>query len=316
MSNAPAPTVRHPVVLAGALLSLCTLGARAGSLDAPAAPNAAGSAMYTLESLYNRLDTGAEGSKRGATFAEPAAAPGSTMVTLDQIMAELPAVDATNGAAPGDVASGKTYWGLTAAGWGPRTGTSAGGASAAVPQTGQTPTVPRNPALTGSDGNLQKGVAWPNPRFTNNNNGTVTDNLSGLIWLKNANCTDTVGGVAKGSGKLTWANALTWSNALANGFCSLTDGSTAGQWRLPNRKELDSLVNLAYANPALSNATGTAQWTEGDAFSGVRSNDYWSSTSYADDTSFAWGLSLYDGYVSYRAAQSYATYVWPVRGGP
>ena len=34
----------------------------------------------------------------------------------------------------------------------------------------------------------QKGVAWPNPRFTDNGNGTVTDNLTGLIWLKNANC--------------------------------------------------------------------------------------------------------------------------------
>ena len=33
---------------------------------------------------------------------------------------------------------------------------------------------------------IQVGVPWPNPRFTDNGDGTVTDNLTGLIWLKNA----------------------------------------------------------------------------------------------------------------------------------
>ena len=40
----------------------------------------------------------------------------------------------------------------------------------------------------GDDGDLQKGVMWPVPRFTDNGSGTVTDNLTGLIWLKDANC--------------------------------------------------------------------------------------------------------------------------------
>lgn len=39
---------------------------------------------------------------------------------------------------------------------------------------------------TGDDGESQKGVAWPNYRFTDNSDGTVTDNLTGLIWLKDA----------------------------------------------------------------------------------------------------------------------------------
>ena len=39
---------------------------------------------------------------------------------------------------------------------------------------------------TGDDGDLQTGVAWPNPRFKDNLNGTITDNLTGLIWLKDA----------------------------------------------------------------------------------------------------------------------------------
>ena len=54
---------------------------------------------------------------------------------------------------------------------------------ALVPKTGQTTSYD-----TGDDGEYQKGFEWPVPRFTDNENGTVTDNLTGLIWLKNANC--------------------------------------------------------------------------------------------------------------------------------
>ena len=35
----------------------------------------------------------------------------------------------------------------------------------------------------GDDGDLEGGVAWPNPRFADNGDGTITDNLTGLIWL-------------------------------------------------------------------------------------------------------------------------------------
>lgn len=52
---------------------------------------------------------------------------------------------------------------------------------APVPKTGQTQSY-----TAGDDGDLQKGVAWPTPRFAGNGNGTVTDKLTGLIWLKNA----------------------------------------------------------------------------------------------------------------------------------
>jgi hypothetical protein len=66
---------------------------------------------------------------------------------------------------------------------------------APVSQTGQTTCwettgSPTNCARTGQDGNIQAGVAWPIPRFTDHSNGTVTDNLTGLIWLKDANCFD------------------------------------------------------------------------------------------------------------------------------
>jgi len=156
---------------------------------------------------------------------------------------------------------------------------------------------------TGDDGDLEKGVAWPNPRFTDNGNGTVTDNLTGLIWLKNANC----------FGNINWIPALSNANNLANGACDLTDGSTAGDWHLPSAKELRSLIDYQYAQPTLSNAAGTAKWTEGDAFSGVQSHFYWSSTTYAGDTSLVWRVSFYTGHM-FMEGKTNATAIWPVRG--
>lgn len=95
----------------------------AGQLDAPAAPSAPGSAMYTLENLYQRLATGATGAKRSGAFAEPTAGPSAgTMHTLDEIMGLMPAVD-TAGANPAEVPSGKTFWGLRSGAWGRQTGT-------------------------------------------------------------------------------------------------------------------------------------------------------------------------------------------------
>jgi len=75
---------------------------------------------------------------------------------------------------------------------------------APVPQTGQTTSY-----AAGDDGATQRGVAWPSPRFTDNlvngvSNGTVTDNLTGLVWLKDANC----------FGVQNWTSALSKANSL------------------------------------------------------------------------------------------------------
>jgi len=158
---------------------------------------------------------------------------------------------------------------------------------------------------TGQDGDIRPGVAWPVPRFTiNGTTGTVTDNLTGLIWLKNADC----------FGSLTWANARSAANILASGTCGLSDGSSAGDWRLPNRKELLSLVDFAYFSPALANAEGTGQGTEGDPFGSVQSSVYWSATTYAAGTDYAWDVNIGGGFV-HNLSKTSSHSLWPVRGG-
>lgn len=169
-------------------------------------------------------------------------------------------------------------------------------------------------APTGSDGDLRKGIAWPNPRFSDNADGTVTDNLTGLIWLADASCLDTVGGVDKSSNYLTWANALTWSNNLANGKCGLTDSSSVGDWHLPNVQELQSLIAYQYDSPALSNDAGTGKWANDatSTFSGVVSGGYWSSSGHSSGTFNVWFVYLSNGFISYaNISNNYS--VWPVR---
>jgi hypothetical protein len=167
-------------------------------------------------------------------------------------------------------------------------------------------------AGTGQDGELRPGGEWPTPRFTHNGDGTVTDNLTGLIWLGDASCADLEW--TDSSGRGDWSTALSAAAALADGTCGLTDGSEAGDWRLPSRFELESLLDLEYAFPALSNAAGTGQWAPGDAFGGVQSSYYWSSSSYAYNPQSAWNVTLYNGGVYYNAkTNSYD--VWPVRRG-
>ena len=56
----------------------------------------------------------------------------------------------------------------------------------------------------GDDGDQGKGVSWPAPRSTDNLDGTLTDNLTGLIWLKDGNR----------FGMVTWSEALGDCNGL------------------------------------------------------------------------------------------------------
>lgn len=169
-----------------------------------------------------------------------------------------------------------------------------------LPQTGQTTCYGANGVAidcvdTGQAGDQQTGVSWPSPRFTDNANGTITDNLTGLIWLKDANC----------FGSASWANAISLANTLANGQCGLIDSSTAGQWRLPNVRELHSLINEQHAN--------SATWLNSQGLSNVLASYYWSSTTFSGDVAQAWIVDMSAGKILIKPKTNYQ--VWPVRDG-
>lgn len=173
---------------------------------------------------------------------------------------------------------------------------------APVPTTGQTECWPVEAPWsdpidcggTGQDGDYQQGVSV-DPRFTDRGDGTVKDNLTGLIWLRDAGCV----------GARTWAEALSAANALAEGPCGLTDGSAAGDWRLPNLKELLSLIDYGQQYAALP---------PDHPFSAVQPLYYWSSTNWSDAPGYAWRVGLVYGRND-GEFKNFTNYVWPVRGG-
>ncbi len=147
------------------------------------------------------------------------------------------------------------------------------------------------------------------PRFTDNGDGTVTDNLTSLVWLKNANCigTDNPGFDTDGTGgdgEVYWQTALNFVAGLNSGIYSC--GVTQTDWRLPNLKELQSLIDYNQVNPALP---------LGHPFLDVQLGYDWSATTYVGNTSYAWSVYLSYGNVGTFGKMVNTRYVWPVRGG-
>jgi hypothetical protein len=164
-----------------------------------------------------------------------------------------------------------------------------------LPKTGQTTSY-----AVGDDGDIQSGVDWPYPRFSDNGDGAVTDELTGLMWTKDAG-TPTVGACSGG--------IKTWQGALDYAACLNTSNYLGHHdWRLPNLNELISLVNAGQANSAV--------WLNTQGFTNTASY-YWSSTTYAHGPGFAWYVGFCHGKVShYCKHNNYGSmYVRCVRGG-
>jgi hypothetical protein len=141
----------------------------------------------------------------------------------------------------------------------------------------------------------------PDPRFMDNKDGTVTDNLTGLIWLKNTKCFK----------MMDWESAILVAKSLKDGDCGpnsaliLSDGSSAGDWRLPSMNELCILIDYSRRNPALPN---------GHMFSEFPPGYYWSATTLDYHPGMAWIVYIESGTTCYDDIKNHAGHIWPVRG--
>jgi hypothetical protein len=144
-------------------------------------------------------------------------------------------------------------------------------------------------AGSGQDGEMRRGVRWPVPRFESKDE-TVLDRLTGLTWLQNAN---------RAEFPMSWKEALDYIAAM-----NREKVLGHGDWRLPNRREIRSLICHQSTKPALP---------EGHPFCNVFSGWYWTSTTAEVNTAYAWYVHAEGGRMFYgQKGQFYL--LWPVRG--
>lgn len=143
-------------------------------------------------------------------------------------------------------------------------------------------------------------ASTPDSAIVDNGDSTVSDTRTGLMWkqciegFSGADCTE-------GSGvTYTWREALLLAESInaGGGFAGHAD------WRLPNSKELASIVELKCYDPAINSAL----------FPNQPSFGVWTSSVYAGDSSSAWGVQFSYGQ-DYHYSRSTSYYVRLVRGG-
>jgi hypothetical protein len=142
---------------------------------------------------------------------------------------------------------------------------------------------------SGQDAEFKRGVPWPEPRFSQHGE-TVLDNLTGLVWTRNANPAEF---------PLSWKESLDFINHMnrenAFGF---------SDWRLPNRRELRSLMSYQTRKPAIP---------EGHSFANFFLGWYWTSTTAAINPAYAWYVHL-EGARMFYGGKEQLYLLWPVRG--
>jgi len=176
---------------------------------------------------------------------------------------------------------------------------------APVPKTGQTTCCDSEGNIidcagSGQDGEYQSGVPFPEPRFIDHEDGTVTDRLTGLMWTKDANLADDIGGFQWALGYVARMNEGSHENF------GYTD------WRVPNIRELMSLIDyeryktvLPLGNPFV------------DVQGGWNNQFYHTSTTHCANHTHTFCVSFYHGGVTAcnKGEGVNDSYLWPVRGG-
>lgn len=146
----------------------------------------------------------------------------------------------------------------------------------------------------------QGKFGWPikdvvEGRYVDNGDGTITDGTANLTILKNATCFE---GIPPAYAYFyeNWDNLTFRVNNLADGECGLTDGSSAGEWRLPTKNELSYYEN----------------WQETGLFYNIQNNKHWSITQDVDDSLNAWSVDLSIGNPEIKP-KTEQKFGWPVR---
>jgi hypothetical protein len=160
-------------------------------------------------------------------------------------------------------------------------------------------------AGTGLDGELLKGLA---NSFTDNGDGTITDNLSGLMWEKLSDD----GGIHDKDATYGWTAAVTTKIATLNS----TVFAGHNDWRLPNRNELLTIANIGTVNPATFSAfnAACAPTCTVSTCSCTQSDGYWSSSTYQNVPVSAWLVNFTVGQTN-GSFKSVSLYVRGVRAG-
>lgn len=118
---------------------------------------------------------------------------------------------------------------------------------------------------------------WPKPstpinRFTENGDGTVTDTVTKLIWKR---CSEGLSGESCEKGE---PSIFTWQEALKTATESRFIGKS--DWRLPDIKELNSIIERQCTMPAINEVV----------FPATPTMSFWSSSPYAGNSSYAWNV--------------------------
>jgi hypothetical protein len=163
-------------------------------------------------------------------------------------------------------------------------------------------------AGTGQDGDFQKGVA---PQYVDNGDGTITDHATGLMWEKlsdddSVHDRDTTYSWPDAFGKVETLNLATFG-----GY---------GDWRLPNAKELQSIINFARVNPMVAPVFIVPDCVPNCTVltcSCTKADHYWSSTTFLNFNGGgfenAWTVDFLQGQLGARNKELGLRYVRAVR---
>lgn len=148
----------------------------------------------------------------------------------------------------------------------------------------------------------QSGIPATNPGaiYTVHGDGTVTDTRTGLMWKQCLEGQDAASNCAGNGTTMDWQAAL--AHAEAHTFAGYSD------WRLPNRKELESLVERCRRSPAINQ----------EIFNNTPSSNVWSGSPYAGDSNGVWGVHFGYGYaIAYSSSdgRNFGSRVRLVRAG-